>query len=260
MPAKRPVGAITRGTTNPNRLRRCDRWLAGPQAWRLRTGPPPVVVDLGYGASGVTARELSDRLIAVRPEVSVVGLEISADRVAAARPLTRAGLSFAVGGFEIPVPGTVRIIRAFNVLRQYDESAVSAAWSLMRSRLDPDGLIVEGTCDELGRVASWVALDRSGPRSLTVSLRLRSLEDPAIVAERLPKALIHHNVPGSPVHDFVSDLSAAWARAAGYSAYGARQRFRQTAHSLRSAGWPLLHDESRWRLGELTVAWSAVAP
>ena len=25
----RPMGAITRGTTNPNRLRRCARWLAG---------------------------------------------------------------------------------------------------------------------------------------------------------------------------------------------------------------------------------------
>ena len=33
---QRPVGTITRGTTNPNRLRRVDRWLAGPQAWRLR--------------------------------------------------------------------------------------------------------------------------------------------------------------------------------------------------------------------------------
>lgn len=37
MPRTAPVGTITRGTTNPNRLRRCDRWLAGPQAWRLRT-------------------------------------------------------------------------------------------------------------------------------------------------------------------------------------------------------------------------------
>ena len=59
MASQRPVGTITRGTTNPNRLRRCDRWLAGPQAWRLRrSGPRPVVVDLGYGASPVTAVEV----------------------------------------------------------------------------------------------------------------------------------------------------------------------------------------------------------
>ena len=35
-----PVGVVTRGTTNPNRLRRCDRWLAGPAAWRLRVRVP----------------------------------------------------------------------------------------------------------------------------------------------------------------------------------------------------------------------------
>ncbi|WP_256375588.1 hypothetical protein [Corynebacterium sp. HMSC069E04] len=25
--AGRPFGVVTRGTTNPNRLRRCDRWM-----------------------------------------------------------------------------------------------------------------------------------------------------------------------------------------------------------------------------------------
>lgn len=218
------------------------------------------MVDLGYGASGVTARELADRLRQVRADVAVVGLEISAERVAAAEPLTRPGLRFALGGFEIPLPGRVRIIRAFNVLRQYDESQVAAAWALMQSRLDDDGLIVDGTCDELGRLAAWVAISASGPESLTVSLRLRDLQDPATVAERLPKALIHRNVPGEAVHAYLSALGGAWARSVGYSAYGARQRFRRTALTLQQEGWPLLDDESRWRLGELTVSWSAVAP
>ncbi|MDI2023097.1 hypothetical protein PJL18_03645 [Paenarthrobacter nicotinovorans] len=31
-PLRKPIGNITRGTTNPNRMRRLDRWLAGPQA------------------------------------------------------------------------------------------------------------------------------------------------------------------------------------------------------------------------------------
>ena len=80
----RPVGTITRGTTNPNRLRRCDRWIAGPQAWRLRRSTtPPVVVDLGYGASPVTAVELHDRLRRVRADVQVVGIEIDPARVRA---------------------------------------------------------------------------------------------------------------------------------------------------------------------------------
>ena len=263
MTPQRPHGVITRGTTNPNRLRRCDRWLAGPQAWRLRGGAtPPVVVDLGYGASPVTAVELHDRLRAVRPDVEVVGVEIDPARVAAARPLQRPGLTFALGGFEVPLPGGRRpvVVRAFNVLRQYDESEVAAAWGATTSRLAPDGLLVDGTCDELGRVAAWVALTASGPVSLTLSLRLRGLERPGIVAERLPKALIHRNTPGEPVHRLLSDLDETWARQAPHAAYGVRQRFIATAGALRDAGWPVLDGPSRWRVGELTVAWDAVAP
>jgi hypothetical protein len=47
VPPTRPVGNVTRGTTNPNRMRRLDRWLAGPQAWRLRAAADPLVVDIG---------------------------------------------------------------------------------------------------------------------------------------------------------------------------------------------------------------------
>ena len=256
----RPVGTITRGTTNPNRLRRCDRWIAGPQAWRLRGGPPPVVVDLGYGASPVTALELHDRLRRVRDDVEVVGIEIDPERVAAGRALERAGLSFRRGGFEVPLREGTRpaVVRAFNVLRQYDEGEVAAAWARVRERLAPHGVLVDGTCDEIGRRATWVAVERSGPVSLTISLRLRGLERPSDVAERLPKALIHQNVPGQAVHAYLRDLDRAWAHAAPQGSFGARQRFLAMARSV-AADWPLLDGPSRWRLGEMTVAWSAVA-
>jgi hypothetical protein len=261
---QRPVGAITRGTTNPNRLRRCDRWLAGPQAWRLRrhAGSPPVVVDLGYGASPVTAVELHDRLRRVRPDVEVVGIEIDPARVTAAAGLEREGLSFRVGGFEVPLPGGRRpvVVRAFNVLRQYEEREVSRAWATTVERLAPDGLLVDGTCDELGRLAAWVAITAEGPVSLSLSWRLRGLRRPGVVAERLPKVLIHRNVPGEGVHRLLTQLDDAWARQAPQAAYGIRQRFIATAGALRDAGWPLLDGPSRWRLGELTLAWDAVAP
>ncbi len=269
MATQRPVGSITRGTTSPNRLRRVDRWLAGPQAWRLRGAhSAPLVVDLGYGASPVTSVELHDRLRRVRRDVEVVGIEIDPARVAAAQPLSRrgpSGLSFRLGGFELPLDGGTQaaapvLVRAFNVLRQYDESAVEGIWDLLRRRLAPDGLLVDGTCDEIGRVASWVAVDRSGPVSLSVSLRLAGLGQPSTVAERLPKALIHRNVPGERVHAYLAELDDAWRRSAAYDAYGARQRFVASVRTMRAAGWPVLGPSARWRLGELTVAWPAVAP
>jgi hypothetical protein len=221
-----------------------------------------VVVDLGYGASPVTALELHDRLRRVRPDVEVVGIEIDPARVAAARPLERPGLRFVGGGFEVPLPGAARpvVVRAFNVLRQYDEPQVTDAWATTVARLAPDGLLVDGTCDELGRLATWVAVTADGPVSLSLSWRLRGLERPGVVAERLPKALIHRNVPGERVHRLLTDLDETWARQAPQAAYGIRQRFIATAGAMRNAGWPVLDGPSRWRLGELTMAWDAVAP
>src|SRR4051812_34352581 len=117
-----PIGSITRGTTGTNRLRRVDRWIAQLPAFR-RTDLP-LVVDLGFGASATTTLELQQRLSRVRPDVEVVGLEIDPARVKLAAASERPGLTFRLGGFEVPTPGdrAVTIIRAFNVLRQYDES------------------------------------------------------------------------------------------------------------------------------------------
>jgi hypothetical protein len=219
------------------------------------------VVDLGYGASPITAVELHDRLQRVRADVRVVGIEIEPARVAAAKALERDGLSFRVGGFEVPLDDGARptVVRAFNVLRQYPEDEVPAAWAMVRERLAPDGLLVDGTCDEIGRRASWVAVDATGPVSLTISVRMGGLDRPSDVAERLPKSLIHRNVPGEPVHAFLADLDRAWARSAPQSSWGARQRFLAAVAEVREQ-WPLLDGPARWRLGELTVDWAAVAP
>ena len=262
MAVQRPVGTITRGTTNPNRLRRVDRWLAGPQAWRLRRAVGmPVVVDLGYGASPVTAVELHDRLQRVRPDVQVVGIEIEPERVALGRPLEREGLSFRLGGFEVPIDGRqATIVRAFNVLRQYDETEVAEAWATVQQRLSPDGLLVDGTCDELGRRSAWIAVDRTGPVSLSLSWRLRGLDRPSDIAERLPKSLIHRNVDGEPVHGWLQALDRAWSHAAHHASFGVRQRFLATVDAVSEDGWPVQDGPARWRLGEVTVDWSAVAP
>ncbi|WP_435243545.1 class I SAM-dependent methyltransferase [Streptomyces cucumeris] len=261
-PPTRPIGSATRGTTNPNRLRRMDRWIAAAHAPALRRAEAPVAVDLGYGAAPWTAVELLTRLRTVRPGARVVGVEIDPARVAAARPYEREGLAFAHGGFEVPLPDGARpsLIRAANVLRQYEEAEVAEVWRRLCARLAPGGLLVEGTCDEIGRRHVWVALTPDGPRTVTFAARLGSLERPSDLAERLPKALIHRNVPGEPVHTFLRDFDRAWAAAAPYASLSARQRWIRSAQTLRAAGWPLVDGPRRWRQGELTVRWDALAP
>lgn len=268
--AARPVGSVTRGTTNPNRLRRMDRWIAATHGAELRRASrsgAAVAVDLGYGAAPWTAVELLGRLRAVAPHARVVGVEIEPARVAAAKPYERDGLVFRHGGFELPVDGRPSLVRAANVLRQYDEDQVAAVWERLRARLAPadpatgsrGGLLVEGTCDEIGRRHVWVALGPEGPRTVTFATRLGSLEQPSDLAERLPKALIHRNVPGEPVHAFLRDFDRAWAAAAPYASYGARQRWLRAVRSLTS-DWPVADGPGRWRQGEVTVAWAALAP
>ncbi|MCH1884380.1 class I SAM-dependent methyltransferase [Agrococcus sp. ARC_14] len=273
------VGRITRGTTGVNRLRRVDRWIAAQPAARV---PGCLVVDLGYGASATTSLELHERLSRNNPSVEVLGLEIDPARVALAtaeldgaretgperygRAIARdARVSFALGGFEVPTSRRPQLIRAMNVLRQYDEHEVAGHWATMLGRLAPGGLLVEGTSNELGRVCSWVALDAAGPRSLTIALKLDELgsdamEAPSVVRERLPKALIHRNLPGERIHELLVELDRAWAVAAPLADFGPVQRWVATVGRMREAGWPVSGGPARWRLGELTVDWAAVAP
>jgi hypothetical protein len=254
----RPVGRPTRGTTAPNRLRRVDRFIVARYGALLRTAPDPLVVDLGFGEHPVTAVELYRRLRLVRPDVRVVGLEIDPVRVTSAHAAAEPpGLTFARGGFELAGLRPV-LVRAMNVLRQYGESDVDSAWATMVGALASNGAVVEGTCDEPGRLASWICLTADGPHSLTFAARLSTLDGPAMFAERLPKALIHHNVPGHPVHALLRTLDQAWAAAVPYATFGARQRWMHTVLAVRNAGWPVLDQRNRWRLGELTLDWSSL--
>jgi hypothetical protein len=265
----RAEGEITRGTTNPSRLRRVDRWIAGTQRATLLSAARPLVVDLGYGASPVTTLELYRVVKAIAPDAEVTGLEIDPDRVAAARGYLDAlggdlpGLSFARGGFELPLPRKPVLVRAFNVLRQYPEESAWASWRRLREGLAEGGVLIEGTCDELGRRAVWLTLSTAA-EMITFSARLASLDQPSDLAERLPKVLIHRNVPGQPVYQFLHDFDHAWACAAPRSVFGLRQRWLAAVAALAD-DWPVIRKppyggQVRWRLGELTLPWAALAP
>lgn len=267
----RAVGYPTRGTTAPNRLRRFDRWLAYRAAAPLRATADPLVVDVGFGESPITTVELAARLRAIRPDVRVVGVEIDPARVLRAQNWQtqrepNESVTYLRGGFELPVPGSPIVVRACNVLRQYQVVEVRPAWETMLARLAPGGILVEGTCDEIGRLAGWVTLARSSSEadpgrsieSLTLSADLRHLNRPSDLAARLPKVLIHDNVVGRPVHAWLAELDRQWDRAAHLCGYGPRQRW-VAAVAGAAVEWPVLGDARRWRLGEVTIAWHAIA-
>jgi len=264
-PTNKPIGDITRGTTHPNRLRRSDRWILHSVCPEIRAALEPLVVDLGYGRNPVTTLELFHRLRQhVRLDVEVVGIEIDPERVADAVDLSQAGLTFVRGGFEIPMPDGRQpvLIRAFNVLRQYDEADVQDAWQTMTNRLESGGYLVEGTSDEVGRLSSWVSLraGSSTPETFSLSLQVNSINLPSDIAPRLPKCLIHRNVPGENIYNFLKQCDAAWVSHANLSPFGARQRWIATVETLVSQGIQVHDSKQRWRLGEITVPWTVVQP
>ena len=258
-----PLGAITRGTTGHNRLRRSDRWLVHSPRIRhvLQAAADPLVVDLGYGALPVTTLELANRLREVRTDVRVVGLEIDPDRVHTAQryAATADSVEFALGGFELAGRRPV-LVRAFNVLRQYPVDAVRDAWAAMQSAVTPGGLIVDGTCDELGRRSCWILLDVDRPLNLTLACDPFAIDTPSDLAERLPKVLIHRNVAGEPIHALLTAADRAWARAAAHGVFGPRARWRAMVEMLAAEGFPVSAPRRTLRDGVLTVPWDAVAP
>lgn len=240
-----------------------DRWVNGtPWVTRALTSTDePVVVDLGFGSSPITTVELASRLTSIRSGIRVIGLEIDPDRVTSGQAWADPPkVEFRHGGFELAGVRQPALIRAFNVLRQYTEPEAEKATAEMRNRLAPGGLLIEGTCDEIGRRCCWLTIDSTGPLSCTFSCLPADLNRPSDLAARLPKALIHRNVDGERVHALLGELDACWAHAAPKAPFGPRVRWAETIRLVAERGWPVLDRHRRWRLGEVTVAWSAVAP
>jgi hypothetical protein len=109
-----------------------------------------------------------------------------------------------------------------------------------------------------------VALDAEGPKTITFAAHLATLDRPSELAERLPKILIHRNVPGERVHALLADFDHCWAVAAPHSAFGPRARWvaavRLLAERYPVPRVPPLGGPGRWRLGEVSLPWEVVAP
>ena len=243
----KPAGQVTRGKTTQNRLRRVDTYLLLAERYLIgrRDGlyDRALFVDVGYGAEPFTTLESTRRLRQVNPTLPVLGVEIDGERVAAALPYADSYTHFRLGGFNLPLqPGEhVRLIRTFNVLRQYEENAVTEAWRLMGQQLLPGGLLIEGTSDPFGQV--WVAnlvrkqdggqLTQEG---LLFSTNFRQGFVPEQFQPVLPKNLIHRVVPGEPIEHFFRQWQQAYRETLPYRNWGVRQHFVQAARRLAEMG------------------------
>jgi hypothetical protein len=267
---RRRQGQVTRGKTAQSRLRRVDLFFAryDPTLLRRNDGDfdGAIFVDLGFGAEPFTTLETAARLRTLNPTLRVLGVEIDRGRLAAAEPYASALTEFRLGGFNLPLkldkagrPEQVRAIRAFNVLRQYEEADVAPAYAALTRGVLPGGLLVEGTSDPHGRI--WVAnvLRRlpAAPvwrrEALVFSTNFRLGFDPSQFQAVLPKNCIHRMLPGEPVYTLLESWKSAARRTLPERAWGLRRWFTASVHTLAATGMDVtLH--SRWpELGYLIV-------
>lgn len=246
---ERPLGQPTRGKTARNRLRRVDNFLLiYDPALICRTGGAfahACYVDLGYGAEPFTTLESAERLRRLNPSLPVMGVEIDPERVANAAPFVDQLTQFRLGGFNLPLleGETVRLMRAFNVLRQYEESEVAAAWQTMGRYLLPGGLLVEGTSDPFGRLSVTNLLRRCEAHlryeGLLFSTNFGWGFEPGLFQPVLPKNCIHRMIPGEKINTFMTDWNQAIRETIAARNWGLRQWFEASAVALAGRGYPL---------------------
>ena len=246
--SKKPEGQPTRGKTAANRLRRVDNLilLYEPSLLTRADGlfADALFVDLGYGFDARTTLESTARFRRVNPKLKIMGVEIDQERVEAALPFADDKTFFRLGGFNLPLKEGehVRLIRAFNVLRQYEEKDFAPAYERLAQYVLPGGLMIEGTSNPFGSIwaANLVRKVESGSwnvEALVFSTNFRMGFDVQEFQTILPKNLIQHVVPGEEIFDFFEAWKQSAKETSATKVYGARHWFMAAAESLARKGY-----------------------
>ncbi len=263
-PARKPQGEATRGKTASNRLRRVDNFilLYEPSLLTRTDGlfVDSLFVDLGYGFDPRTTLESAARFRRLNPNLRILGVEINRERVNAAQPCADEKTFFRLGGFNLPMLAgePIRLLRAFNVLRQYEESAFAPAYDLLSRHVLPGGLMIEGTSNPYGSLSVANVARRKADggwrfEALVFSTNFRMGFDIADFQAVLPKNLIHHVAPGEAVYDFVEAWKRSAAETISAKTFGLKQWFAAAAESLAQRGFRIdLH--KKW-LGRGYLIW-----
>ncbi|MFN8402643.1 MAG: hypothetical protein U0V48_03690 [Anaerolineales bacterium] len=273
--SKKPEGQPTRGKTAANRLRRVDNFillyepslLSRTDGWFANSA----FVDLGYGFDARTTLESASRFRRVNPDLKIIGVEIDKERVEAALPFANDKTFFRLGGFNLPLQKgeRVRLIRAFNVLRQYEEKDFAPAYERLAEYVLPRGLMIEGTSTPYGQL--WVANlarkveddglslskgDEEKKRigeleirdwrlggwrfeALVFSTNFRLGFDVEEFQTILPKNLIHRVIKGEPIYEFFEAWKKSAKETSHTKTFGARQWFIAAAESLEGKGFKI---------------------
>lgn len=247
--SKKPIGLPTRGKTASNRLRRVDNFilLYEPSLLTRTDGLfcNSLFIDLGYGFDARTTLESAERFRRVNPNLPILGVEIDKERVDTALPYADTITHFRVGGFNLPLQPdeSVRLIRAFNVLRQYEEKDFLPAYERLADYVLPGGLMIEGTSNPFGSI--WVAnLARkmeSGweMEALVFSTSFRMGFDILDFQAVLPKNYIHRVVQGEPIYSFFEAWKRSAAETASAKVFGLKQWFAASVESLAVKGYKI---------------------
>jgi len=251
--SKKPEGQPTRGKTAANRLRRVDNFILLYEPSLLTrinsSFGRALFVDLGYGFDARTTLESAARFRRANPDLPILGVEIEKERVEAALPYADEKTFFRLGGFNLPLKEGehVRLIRAFNVLRQYEEQDFAPAYERLSQYVLPGGLMIEGTSTPYGQI--WCAnvarreergkADGWSFEALVFSTNFRLGFDITDFQAVLPKNYIHHVVQGEPIYDFFEAWKQSAAETAALKTYGLRQWFVHSAESLAQKGYKI---------------------
>ena len=245
---QKPEGQPTRGKTASNRLRRVDNFLLlyEPSLLTRTDGrfAASCFVDLGYGFDARTTLESAARFRRVNPSLPILGVEIDKERVEAALPFADALTDFRLGGFNLPMKTgeSVRLIRAFNVLRQYEEKDFAPAYERLADYVLPDGLMIEGTSTPFGQIwsanlARKMADGSWNMEALVFSTNFRLGFDVEEFQTILPKNYIHRVVKGEPIYDFFEAWKRSAAETSHAKVYGLKQWFVAAAEALSAKGF-----------------------
>jgi hypothetical protein len=248
--SKKPEGQPTRGRTAANRLRRVDNFilLYEPSLLTRTDGlfARALFVDLGYGFDPRTTLESASRFRQLNPDLPILGVEIEKERVESALPYADEKTFFRLGGFNLPLNEGehVRLIRAFNVLRQYEEGDFALAYERLAQYVLPGGLMIEGTSTPYGQVwcANVARTTDDGPwtmEALVFSTNFRLGFDITDFQAVLPKNYIHHVAPGESIYDFFEAWKQSAAETAALKTYGLRQWFIHSAEALAHKGYKI---------------------